>query len=72
MDEEKKKPWVPKKDEQFYRPNILIEAVSNEKWCGSTLDYALKELGMVYRTREEAEAHFAEDYEKLTSKKLEV
>ena len=63
-------PWEPKEDEQFYRPNMLIKAVSNEKWCGSTLNYALKELGMVYRTREEAEAHFAEDYERLTGKPL--
>lgn len=64
-------PWEPKEDEQFYRPNIICKAVSNELWSGSTLNYALKVFGMVYRTREEAEAHFAEDYERLTGKKLE-
>lgn len=63
-------PWEPKEDEQFYRPNIISKAVSNEKWCGSTLNYALKVFGMVYRTREEAEAHFAEDYQRLTGKPL--
>ena len=68
----KKKPWEPKEDEHFYRPNIMCKEVSNETWCGSTLDYALKELNMIYRTREEAEAHLAEDYERLTGKKLEV
>ena len=63
-------PWEPKEDEQFYRPNILIKAVSNELWSGSTLNYSLKALGMVYRTKEEAEAHLAEDYERLTGKPL--
>ena len=63
-------PWEPKEDEQFYRPNIICKAVSNAKWCGSTLNYALKELGMVYRTREEAEAHLEKDYERLTGKPL--
>ena len=68
--EVKKKPWEPKEDELFYRPNIICKAVSNAKWCGSTLNYALKVFGMVYRTKEEAEAHLAEDYEKLTGRKL--
>ena len=66
----KRKPWEPKEDEHFYRPNIISKAVSNETWCGSTLDYALKALGMIYRLREEAEAHFVEDYERLTGKPL--
>lgn len=65
-----KLPWEPKEDEHFYRPNIISKAVSNETWCGSTLDYALKAFGMVYRSREEAEAHLAEDYERLTGKRL--
>lgn len=61
-----KLPWEPKEDEQFYRPNIIYKAVSNGLWSGSTLEYSLKALGMIYRTREEAEAHLAEDYERLT------
>lgn len=63
-------PWEPKEDEQFYRPNIICKEVSKELWSGSTLNYALKVFGMVYRTREEAEAHFAEDYQRLTGKPL--
>ena len=68
----KKKPWEPKYEETYYRPNITYAVVSNSIWRGGTFDYSLKELGMVYRTREESEAHLAEDYERLTGKKLEV
>lgn len=67
----KKKPWEPKYKERYYRPNIIYKRVSDVLWRGSALDYALKELGMIYRTREEAQEHFAEDYERLTGKKLE-
>ena len=70
--EVKKLPWEPKYKERYYRPNIIYKRVSDVLWRGSALDYALKELGMIYRTREEAEAHLAEDYERLTGKKLEV
>lgn len=70
--EVKKKPWGPKYKETYYRPNIIYKRVSDVLWRGSALDYALKSLGMVYRTREEAEAHFAEDYQRLTGEKLEV
>lgn len=70
--EVKKKPWEPKYKETYYRPNIIYKRVSDVLWRGSALDCALKKLGMIYRTREEAEAHFAEDYERLTGKKLEV
>ena len=66
-----KLPWEPKEDEPFYRPNIICKAVSNDLWSECTLNYSLKLLGMVYRTREEAEAHLAEDYERLTGRKLE-
>lgn len=69
--EVKKLPWEPKYKERYYRPNIIYKSVSDVLWRGSALDYALKKLGMIYRTREEAEAHLAEDYERLTGKKLE-
>ena len=67
----KKKPWEPKYKELYYRPNIIYKRVSDVLWCGSALYYAFKKLGMIYRTREEAEAHLAEDYERLTGRKLE-
>ena len=69
--EVKKKPWVPKYKERFFWPCVFDEAVKSEDWYGDTFDCAMKALGMIYRTKAEAEAHFAEDYEKLTGKKLE-
>lgn len=68
--EVKQLPWEPKYKERYYRPNIMLKKVSNALWSGSTLEYSLKALGMIYRSREEAEAHLAEDYEKLTGKPL--
>ena len=67
----KKIPWEPKYKEPYYRPNIIKKAVENNLWHGSTFNYAMKALGMVYRTKAEAEAHLAEDYKRLTGKKLE-
>ena len=70
--EVKKLPWEPKYKEYYYCPSITQRRVIEFLWIGDTHDYAMKALGMVYRTREEAEAHLAEDYERLTGKKLEV
>ena len=67
-----KLPWEPKEGEIYYYPAVYSREIHSVKWCDITADYTLKALGMVYRTHEEAEAHFAEDYEKLTGKKLEV
>ena len=66
----RKKPWEPAFDEHYYCLNVNKKAVIEDTWLGNTSDYTLKALGMVYRTREEAEANFAKDYEKLTGKKL--
>ena len=68
--EVKKKPWVPKKDERYYIPSVSNQCVQKYFWHECTLDFAMKALGMIYRTKEEAEAHFAEDYERLTGKPL--
>ena len=69
--EVKKVPWEPKKDERYYIPSVSSQCVQKYFWQEYTLDYAMKAIDMVYRTQEEAEAHFAEDYERLTGKKLE-
>ena len=69
--EVKKRPWEPKKDERYYIPSVSNQCVQKYFWQEYTLDFAMKALGMIYRTKEEAEAHLAEDYERLTSKKLE-
>lgn len=65
-----KLPWEPKYKEEYFCPNIRQKTVTIEQWTDETFDYAIKALNMVYRTREEAEANFASDYEKLTGKSL--
>lgn len=70
-----KKPWEPEYRETYYYPcvsdSITQNVVIQTYWLGGTLDYAMKALGMVYRTMEEAEARFADDYKRLTGKELE-
>ena len=70
--EVKQKPWVPKYKEYYYSPSITQRRVMELLWLDDTRDYAMKAINMVYRTKEEAEAHFAEDYERLTGKKLSI
>ena len=65
-----KLPWEPKYKEEYFYPDIRQKTVTIEQWTDETFDYAMKVLGMVYRTREEAEAHLAEDYERLKGKRL--
>ena len=69
--EVKKLPWEPKHGERYYCPCVQSRSVGSFSWANYSLDYAIKALGMVYRTREEAEAHFAEDYQRLTGKPLD-
>ena len=66
-----KVPWEPKYKEYYYCPSVTERRVIELLWLDDTRDYALKALGMVYRTKEEAKAHLAEDYERLTGRKLE-
>ena len=68
--EVKKKPWVPKYKEYYYSPSITQRRVMELLWLDDTRDYALKALGMVYKTKKEALEHLAEDYERLTGKPL--
>ena len=65
-----KLPWEPKMYEHYFYPSLLKKEVVSDVWWGRTSDCALKVLGMVYRTREEAETHMAEDYDRLTGKPL--
>lgn len=65
-----KLPWEPKYGEIYYFLDINEKEIMSYPWENDTFDYAMKALGMIYRTREEAEAHFAEDYERLTGKPL--
>lgn len=69
--EVKKLPWEPREGERYYYPSVSAKNVDCTNWICCSFDYAMKALGMIYKTPEEAQAHFAEDYEKLTGKKLE-
>lgn len=66
-----KLPWKPKKWDWYYYPNTFYSKVVIKVCDDMPFDYAMKALGMCYLTYEEAEAHFAEDYKKLTGKELE-
>ena len=66
-----KLPWEPKEGEEYW--TIHLEPVGKPRailypWMGDKLDFANLRLNMIYRTREEAEAHLAEDYKRLTGK----
>ena len=65
-----KLPWKPKKDENYYYPDVNEKSVGIFDWQDDNFDYAMLALGMCYRTREEAEEHLAEDYKKLTCREL--
>lgn len=65
-----KLPWKPKNGDKYYYPGIFKKDICATCFNGCTVDYALLSLGMCYRTYEEAEAHLAEDYKKLTGKEL--
>ena len=71
----KKKPWEPKYEEQFF--TYIHNDAHNEwlvewfYWYGTPGQLALKQLGMVFKTSEDAEKALPEFYEKLTGKKLE-
>ena len=69
--EVKKKPWEPQEGERYCYPSVSAKNADCTNWTCCSFDYAMKTLGMIYKTPEEAQAHFAENYEKLTGKKLE-
>ena len=66
-----KLPWEPREGERYFYPSVIAKNVDCTNWICCSFDYAMKALGMIYKTPEEAQAHFAENYEKLTGKKLE-
>ena len=65
-----KLPWEPKYEEQFY--TYIHNEAHNEwlvdwfYWYGTPAQLAIKQLGMVFKTREDAEKALPEFYEKLT------
>ena len=66
-------PWEPKEDEPYWTISFFKEHrpyAENYVWNGDDMDFIKLKLGMVYRTQAEAEAHLADDYERLTGKPL--
>lgn len=49
-------PWQPKKGDKYYRPSAYFKCVDVALWEGYSSDFALKEAGMAFKTREECEA----------------
>ena len=70
-----KLPWKPGYGEDFYFYTSACNGgnwkVSCWTWDDTPIKLALLKLGLVYRTREECEAHLKEDYKKLTGKEWE-
>lgn len=51
-----KLPWQPKTNEAYYRPSRKFFGVTSEVWTDNPYDYAFKETGMIFKTKEECEA----------------
>lgn len=67
-----KLPWEPQEGDMYYILNTRALFIESFMWDNGTFDYLAKNMGIIYRTKAEAEEHLAEDYERLTGKKLEV
>lgn len=63
--------WEPKEEDVFYFIDVKSKEIVWANWSGDTRDYAMQMAGVIYKTSQEAYSHRAEDYEKLTGKKLE-
>ena len=55
-----KLPWQPKHNETYYRPSRKFFGVTSGVWTDNPYDYAFKEAGMIFRTKEECEAALPE------------
>ena len=74
-----KLPWEPKVGDKYYAINIADATtpyIAWHAWNGYVRDYVSLQLGIIYKTKEEAQAHMEEDYKRLTgeplSKEVEV
>ena len=68
--EVKKKPWEPKNCDDYYVLNVETGRIECYSWGATTFDLAVKSLGIIHRTKEEAKAHLHADYKRLTGKPL--
>ena len=65
-----KLPWEPQEGDMYYVLNTRALFIESFIWDNSTFGYAAKDMGIIYRTKAEAEAHLEEDYKRLTGKPL--
>lgn len=56
----KKLPWQPTKGDEYFKPGRDFTNAVIEIWENTAFDFALKEAGMVFRTKEECEAALPE------------
>ena len=66
----KKIPWEPQEGDMYYILNVKTLFVESYVWGNNTFDYTAKNMGIIYRSKAEAEAHLEEDYKRLTGKPL--
>ena len=55
-----KLPWQPKRGEEYYYPGCNFNRVYSTNWENTVTDFAFKEAGMLFRTREECEVTIPE------------
>ena len=55
-----KLPWKPKKGEKYYTPSPDFDHAFCDYWDGYPSDFALKEVGMVFKSEKECEAALPE------------
>lgn len=55
-----KVPWQPKGGDEYYYPVCNFNSVYSTNWENTVTDFAFKEAGMIFRTREECEAAMPE------------
>ena len=55
-----KLPWQPRKDEEYYFPAVGFQYSCSAAWYNSPIDFALKEAGMIFKTKAECEAALPE------------
>ena len=62
-----KLPWQPKEGDRYYFPATDFQYSCPETWDNHPIDFALKEAGMAFKTKEECEAAIPELRKKYLS-----
>lgn len=53
-----KLPWQPRKGDKYYRPSAYFKCVDVILWEGYSLDFALKEAGMTFKTKKSVKLYY--------------